>query len=138
VPTFALKSLALVKTNVPLRCVVKTREGGTTECFYDASVAVMKQSTRAYSSEIKTLEIYLERLTNNQKLPPGRIKQLDQTQTYTTYELRSKHLRLYFFKTEKLGIVVVHLTLKDPKQQGRDIARFNSLVEDFLTTYSHD
>ena len=86
-----------------------------------------------YFSELKTIYAYMEMVSNLQMLPQQKIRDLtSKNDNIKEYELKTKHLRVYFIHQEKTGKVVILGGFKTTQE--KDIAKFRLLKKEYINS----
>jgi putative component of toxin-antitoxin plasmid stabilization module len=86
-----------------------------------------------YLSELRTIFAYMEMVANLQMLPQQKMRDLTTKNDKTKeYELKTKHLRVYFIHQEKTGKVVILGGFKTT--QPKDIDKFRAIKKEYINS----
>ena len=93
-----------------------------TVILYDQfTTTIKKEST--YERELYNVQAILAQYAQNKSLPPNKFKELKGCKdAYTEYEIKTRNLRVYLFKEEKTGSIIVYGGKKN--NQAKDISQF--------------
>lgn len=80
--------------------------------------------------EIDQLQTRMQLISQNKRLPNTQLKKIGNKE----YELKTKHIRVYFFLSKNCGYVIVYAAKKDPKpkRQNQQIAKFRNIKKKYL------
>ena len=94
------------------------------------------KSSTTYYSEAKTVKLYMDSYSNNQKnlLPKTKFKIIKTSIKQTCFEFKSKHLRYYGFIYNNGDMIILKACMNDKSEQDSDINRTVNLVEQYLNT----
>jgi len=83
-----------------------------------------------YLKEIDQLQIRMQFVAQRKTLPISQLRPLGNKE----YELKTKHIRLFYFHHENCGHVIVFAVKKDPKtkRQNQQITKFRNLKKQYL------
>lgn len=91
----------------------------------------IEQEEHRYLSELRTIVAYMEMVSNLHTLPKTKLRNLTpDKEQIKEYELKTKHLRVYFIHIEKTGKII--LTGGYKKDQTKDIDQFRSFKKQYL------
>ena len=78
-----------------------------------------------YEDDLDKIQVIIEKMSKGEPIPPKLFKELKgrkKSDHTKDYEISVKKIRVYLFKCEKIGKIIVLGALKDPKGQLQDIA----------------
>lgn len=124
-PRFSLEELKLVQGKQAFFKLFKDEV-----CEFDAFCNNIEKEGR-YFSELKTAFAYMEMVANLKMLPKEKIRDLTpQNDTVKEYELKTKHLRIYFIHQKQKGKIIILGGYKNT--QSKDIEKFRAIKMQFL------
>jgi hypothetical protein len=83
-----------------------------------------------YQKELDTIQAIIERKAQMQLVSPEKFKELKgrkKNDPHKDYEIRTPNLRVYLFKHDKTGQIIVLGAIKTPKGQDQDIERMRGI-----------
>jgi hypothetical protein len=83
------------------------------------------QKEGSYEDDLDKIQVIIEKMSKGEPTPPKLFKELKgrkKSDHTKDYEISVKKIRVYLFKCEKIGKIIVLGALKDPKGQVADIA----------------
>ena len=98
--------------------------------IYDAFETEIKRDG-TYSRELNNVQAILEQYAHNKSLPETKFKELRGCyDAYTEYELKTRNLRVYLFKEEKTGSIILWGGKKNT--QAKDISTFRKIKRAYI------
>jgi hypothetical protein len=88
-----------------------------------------------YEKELDTIQAIIERKAQLQPVSPEKYKELKgrkKNDPHKDYEIRTPNLRVYLFKQEKTGHIIVLGAIKTPKGQDQDIDRMRGIKKRYF------
>lgn len=82
-----------------------------------------------YQDDIDTIQAIIERVAQMQPIPPNKFKLLSRNKKdpYPDYEIKSNRLRVYLFKEQNTGNIIVLGGIKTPEGQKKDIDKMRRI-----------
>ncbi len=128
-PTFALSKLDISHCRTVF---FKLKVNG--KCLFDEFWREITESGN-YLSELDRVQAIIERKAQGEPVSPNQFKELKgrkKNDPYKDYEIRTENLRVYVFKHDKTGQVIVLGAIKKPKDQDRDIEYMRRLKRQYF------
>ena len=88
-----------------------------------------------YEDDLDKIQVIIEKMSKGEPTPPILFKELKgrkKSDHTKDYEIRVKKIRIYLFKCEKLGKIIVLGALKDSKAQKHDIDRMRQIKNSYV------
>lgn len=88
-----------------------------------------------YEDDLDKIQVIIEKMSKGEPTPPVLFKELKgrkKSDHTKDYEIRVKKIRIYLFKCEKLGKIIVLGALKDSKAQKHDIDRMRQIKNSYV------
>lgn len=124
-PIFALHEI----TEVPGKLRIHKLEMDGIVLYDDYENEVEKNT--AIAGQLKSVQAILYRVANNYDIPDTKFKKLEGcSDPYTEYEIKTKDLRVYLFKEEKTGNIIV--TGGKKSTQRDDIRQFRNIKKQYI------
>lgn len=92
-----------------------------------------------YEDDLDKVQLIIERMSKGEPTPTSRFKELKgrkKSDHTKDYEIRVKKIRVYLFKCEKLGKIIVLGALKDAKHQQSDIDQMRRIKIAYIDSRS--
>ena len=92
-----------------------------------------------YEDDLDKVQVIIEKMSKGEPIPPKLFKELSgrkKNDPVKDYEIEVKKIRIYLFKFEKVGKIVVLGALKDPKEQLSDIQQMRRLKRAYIDSKS--
>lgn len=92
-----------------------------------------------YEDDLDKVQVIIEKMSKGEPTPPILFKELKgrkKSDHTKDYEIRVKKVRVYLFKCEKLGKIIVLGALKDSKHQQNDIDRMRRIKIAYIDSRS--
>ncbi|MDP1726590.1 MAG: hypothetical protein Q8M15_07380 [Bacteroidota bacterium] len=91
-----------------------------------------------YEEEIDKIEAWIDIHSEGQELPDGSIKPLgrDAKDPYKDFEFRTKHIRVYFFRDEETGDIIVLGGMNDKKEKDKNLAKMRAIKMEYFKNKS--
>ena len=92
-----------------------------------------------YENDLDKVQVIIERISRGEPVPSKLLKELKGRSPGDhgkDYEIRVKKLRIYLFKVDKFGKLIVSGALKDPKSQKADIEKMRTYKILYITSRS--
>ena len=90
-------------------------------------------------NDLDKIQVIIERISRGEPVPPKLFKELKGRRSndhVKDYEIRVKKLRIFFFKADKFGRLIVSGAFKDPKSQKADIEKMRKYKILYITSRS--
>lgn len=103
------------------------------KCLYDDfEKDIIKNGN--YEDDLDTIQAIIERISQKLPVPTNKFKLLnrDGKDPYPDYEIKVNRLRVYLFKQEKTGNIIVLGGIKTPEGQKRDIEKMRKIKKDYF------
>lgn len=103
------------------------------KCLYDEfEKEILKNGN--YQDDLDTAQAIIERISQMLPVPNNKFKLLkrDKKDPYPDYEVKANRLRIYLFKQEKTGNIIVLGGIKTPEGQKRDIEKMRKIKKDYF------
>ena len=124
-PLFSLRRLELVKGKQQFYNLFKNNT-----CVFEEFCRNIENDER-YLSELRTIFAYMEMVANLQMLPQQKMRDLTpKNDKIKEYELKTKHLRVYFIHQENIGKIIILGGFKTT--QPKDISKFRALKKEYI------
>jgi putative component of toxin-antitoxin plasmid stabilization module len=128
VPLYTIKEFEQINGRQTFYKLLKDKD-----CPFENFAAQIEKDGR-YTSELRTAFAYMEMVANLKMLPVSKMREITPSKDKVKeYEIKTKHLRIYFIHLEKTGKIVVLGGFKTTQKQ--DIGQFRSLKKQFLENY---
>lgn len=101
------------------------------ECQYDEFCQEL--SLKTHITQIKTIEAYMAHLADGNTLPKSKFRHLKRIKTISDakiYEFKSRDLRVYYFKLEKRGKIIILGGYK--ANQSSDIKKLRNIINQYF------
>jgi hypothetical protein len=88
-----------------------------------------------YEDDLDKIQVIIEKMSKGEPIPPKLFKELKgrkKSDPTKDYEIIVKRIRVYLFKYEKSGKIIVLGALKDPKGQHADIEHMRRIKVAFI------
>ena len=127
-PRFYLEELDLVRGKQAFYQLFRNDD-----CAFEEFCSEIETNGR-YLSELKMIFAYMEMVANLRLLPKTKMRDLTpRNDTVKEYELKTKHLRVYFIHQEQTGKVVILGGFKNT--QLNDLKRFRAIKSEYLNSF---
>lgn len=90
-----------------------------------------------YENDLDKVQVIIERISRGEPIPSKLFKELKGRRPgdhVKDYEIRVKKLRIYLFKVEKFGRLIVSGAFKDPKSQKDDIEKMRKYKRLYISS----
>ena len=90
-----------------------------------------------YGDDLDKIQVIIEKLSKGDPIPPKVFKELKgrkKSDTAKDYEIIVKKIRVYLFKFENVGKIIVLGALKDPKTQYKDIEKLRRIKVAYINS----
>lgn len=104
------------------------------KCLFDDFLKEVEKSGN-YNKEIEKIKFIMNEIAlNNYNIPSNWFKELvkNKNDIYKDYEIRTNNLRVYLFKQEKTGHIIVLAGIKKPKEQDKDIEKMRVIKKEYF------
>jgi hypothetical protein len=127
VNTFSLKRIPEVKGRIKFYYLLINGENQ----FEEFEKLIIREGN--FLKELNTIQSIMTQVSElKQPLPEKKFKEITKDNSpFREYEIKSKHFRVYLFKEEFRGNIIVSGAKKSKKQQ-QDIAKFRKIKNDFI------
>lgn len=87
-----------------------------------------------YQDELDTIQAIIERVAQMLPISPNKFKLLSRNKKdpYPDYEIKSNRLRVYLFKQQKTGNIIVLGGIKTTEGQKRDIEKMRKIKKEYF------
>lgn len=122
---FALEPIKEIKGRYSFFYLLKDGQNLFQEVYFQL------EKEGSYQSELNTLQVRLQLFAEGMSMSMAKCRRLiGNKDKFPEFEIKTKHLRLYFFIFPNNGNIVVHLGKKTDQQ--KDIKKFRSLKSQYL------
>ncbi|WP_379965813.1 hypothetical protein [Epilithonimonas sp. UC225_85] len=104
---------------------------------YNEFKEIIERDYQSMKTEMLTMFSYMNLVSNLHTLPRTKFNEITpQKETIKEYELKSKHLRIYFFHYENTGKIITVWGFKN--NQKEDILKFRRIKKEFIQNYKNE
>ncbi|MEI8006996.1 MAG: hypothetical protein WCI48_12380 [Bacteroidota bacterium] len=104
------------------------------KCFIDEFWEKIKKEGN-YEEDLDKIQVIIEKMAKGEPIPQKLFKELKgrkKSDPTKDYEISVKKIRIYLFKREKFGKILVLGALKDPKGQKADINHLRQIKIEYI------
>lgn len=126
---FALEEIKITNARISF---YKLKING--KCLFDEFWLEILHSGN-FELELDSIQSIIERKAQMQPVSPDKFKELKgrkKSDPHKDFEIRTPNLRLYTFKHDKTGQIIVLGAIKTPKGQDRDIERMRGIKKRYF------
>jgi hypothetical protein len=125
---FEIKEIEILNSKVRFYKLIINKR-----CLYDEFEEEIIMNGN-FQDELDTIQAIIERVAQMLPIPNNKFKLLSRNKKdpYPDYEIKSNRLRVYLFKQQKTGNIIVLGGIKTPEGQKKDIEKMRKIKKEYF------